>query len=778
MKFSYNWIRELVQGLDLASAKELAHTISMKTAECEGVHAIGEHLAEVCAARIVSVEPMGGDHNRKVVVETGRHGVKTVVCGAPNCRPGIITAYVPAGAVLGGKPLRKLAIGGVESDGMLASGIELGLNRDSSTILEFDAEPGAPIPGCAADSIFEIENKSINHRPDLWGHFGMAREIAAIRGLSLRDPVRSELVPAGEPAVGVQIDDLDLCPRYSALVFENVSVGPSPLWLQYRLHALDLNPINNIVDVTNCVMAELAQPMHAFDADALEGGTVFIRRARAGESVLALNDESYALDPAALVIADSSGAIAIAGVIGGQPTGITAKTRRVVLESANFHAGSIRKTSTRLKLRTDASMRFEKAQDPVNTVRGLARAVELFRQVSPGIRVAGGLADAGRPLAVPPPIRLSLDWVERVLGRNVRAEDARRILSALQFGVEESPARVFHVTVPSWRATKDISIKDDLAEEIGRVLGYDSIPPAAPALPAIVPAADPERSFHRQVRERCAAQGFTEVYNYSFLSEEAARKFGLEPDGHVRVENPRASDQVLMRMSLLPGIARNIDDNSRHFDCFRLFEIGYEIHKRPESLPNEIPHLAAALWRKDGDGAEGLLECKRLAECLLPGAEVVPVPPRSCEHPARAAEIRWRGHGVGRLGELDPSIVDGRAAVLDLDLAAIQPLCVAETKYRPLQRFPASAFDLSVVVGLRDLVGDLEKRLAAHAGPALKSIEFVRQYSGPPLAEGTKSVSFRLTVAARDRTLSSEEVGAIRQRIIDALRAEGYELRL
>jgi len=777
MKFSYNWIRELVDGLE-ADPKDLTHLITMKTAECEGVVPAGAHFADVCAARVIEVEPMGSSHNRKAVVDAGRLGRRTVVCGAPNCRPGIVTAYVPVGTVLDGKALQKITIGGVESEGMLASGAELGINRDSASIVEFDAEPGAPIPGCAPDHIIEIENKSINHRPDLWGHHGMAREIASILDRPLRDPVDLGRIPAGEAAFGVTIEDTALCPRYSALVFENVTVGPSPLWLQNRLQALDLNPINNIVDVTNYVMAEIAQPMHAFDADALQGGTIFIRLARAGESLVALNQEKYDLDAATLVIADADGAIAVAGVIGGLPTGITGKTRRVVLESANFQASSIRKTSGRLKLRTDASMRFEKAQDPVNTVRGLARALELLEQVSPGIRLVGGLADEGRPIRKPEPIRLPLDWLERKLGRAVDSAEVRRILTSLQFGVEESAPRVFSVSVPSWRATKDISIKDDLAEEVGRVLGYESITPVAPALPVRVPPSNPERAFHHSVRQSCAAQGFTEVYNYSFLSEEMVRRFQLDPERHVRVVNPRASDQGLMRMSLLPGIARNIESNSRHFDEFRLFEIGCEVHKQNEGLPCEVPHLAAAVWRKDGDGAAGLLECKRLAECLLPGAQVVPAESHPYEHPARAADLRWRGHVVGRLCELHPSIVEGRGAVLDLDLAAVEPLRTAESKYQPLRKFPSSSFDLSVVAGLRTLVGDLEVQLASHAGAEMVSIEFVRQYAGPPLPEGSKSVSYRLTVASPDHTLSSEEVTAIRARIIDGMRASGYELRL
>ncbi len=777
MKFSYNWICELVEGVQV-SPKELGHLITMKTAECEAVEPFGEHLAKVCAARVVEAEPIPGTRNKKVLVNTGRYGLKTVVCGAPNCRPGMTSAYVPAGVALPGGEIRCLEISGVVSDGMLASGAELGVNRDAEGILELLAEPGEPIPGCRPDWVLEIDNKSITHRPDLWGHLGLAREVAAILRLPLRDPVRLDWLPEAAADLEIEILNDELCPRYSALTFEMVSVQSSPLWLAYRLETIGLNPINNIVDVTNYIMAELAQPMHAFDRDTLRGNTIFVRTAAPGEFLVALNGETYKLDPATVVIADARGPVAIGGVIGGLDTGIVAGTRRIVLESANFHASSIRKTSGRLKLRTDASMRFEKGQDPANTVRGLARAIELFQEISPGIRLSGGLADAKRELPPPPRIALELDWMERKLGREVAREQVVEILRALAFGVEEESPRRLLVSVPSWRATRDVSIKDDLVEEVGRMVGYDSITPQAPLIPSAPPPANELRTFHHAVREMLAAQGFTEVYNYSFVSEETARRFGFDPAEHVAVLNPIASDQGLLRKSLVPGIWKNLLDNSRHFDSFRLFEIGYEIHKRPGELPDEIDHLAAAVYEREGDGRPGLFELKRLAECLMPGCEVRPASARPYEHPARSWELRWRECALGRLFELHPTLAAGRAAVLDVDLRKMRELGPPPKRYQPLRRFPSSAFDLSVVAGLRDLAGDIEKRLVELAGENLESIRFLRQYSGPPLPEGKQSLTWRLSVFAADHTLTAEEVGAIRARLIDGLRAAGYDLRL
>jgi phenylalanyl-tRNA synthetase beta chain len=415
----------------------------------------------------------------------------------------------------------------------------------------------------------------------------------------------------------------------------------------------------------------------------------------------------------------------------------------------------------------------------MNTLRGLARALELLEQVSPGIRLVGGLADSRGEFKAPAPIELSIDWLQRKLGRNLNAHEVRSILESLEFGVEEPSSGHFVVTVPSWRATKDISIKDDLLEEVGRMTGYGSITPQAPLVEAVVPPESASRLYLRAVRNMAAAQGFTEVYNYSFVNEEMVRAFEMDLAEHVGVTNPIASDQSLLRASLLPAIRKNILDNSRHLQSFRLFEVGREIHAKGRDLPEEVPHFVAAIYARAADGSASLFELKRLAECLMDGCQTWPAKPRPFEHPERAAIIQWRGEDIGRLSELHPSLgIEGRAAVLDLDVAKMEKLAHHDVRYQTLRRFPVSAFDLSVVANLREASGEIERRLAAAAGSDLVAIEFVRVYTGAPLPGDRKSVSYRLTVAAPDRTLSSEEVSTIRSRVIDAMRAAGYELRV
>jgi phenylalanyl-tRNA synthetase beta chain len=763
MKFSYNWLAEHIDGLTVPPA-EIGKLITMKTAECEGVEAHGAHFDHVVVAKVLTAEPIPGTHLAVTSVDTGRYGVKQVVCGAPNCRAGMLTAYVPPGHL--GVTTAKLR--GVDSDGMLASAKELGISAEDEGIIEFaEGEPGAAIAGCTADTIVEIDNKSLTHRPDLWGHYGMAREVAAIAGRPLKS-IPADL-PEGAPAVEIEIRDAKLCPRFSALRFENVTVQPSPLWLQQRLESVGLNPINNIVDVTNYLMAELAQPMHAYDAAKLQGGKIIVRVAEEGEPCPALNGQTYTLDSSNLVIADAGGPVGIAGVIGGGPSAISDATTTILLEAANFHAASIRKTSTKLKLRTDASMRFEKSQDPVNTVRALARAKWLLEQVSPGIRLVGGLADLYYPLPEVAPISFDLSWMRRKLGKpDLTAAEVTAILTSIAFGVSEADGH-FTVTVPSWRATKDISLKDDLVEEVGRMIGYGNLTPVPPLVPSVVPPLPPERAYLRGLRQLLTAQGYTEVYNYSFVNEAQATELGLPIEDHVRVVNPIAQGQELLRTSLLPNIKRNINDNAREYESFRMFEIGKEIHARGQELPEEIPHLAAVSFERHGDGVANLFELKRLAGTIAPSCTVEPAEARPFEHPFRSAKVILRNEAIGRLFEFHPAMVEtGRAAVLDLDLVKVQALRTAAGKYKPLRRFPTSAFDLTVPTAERELAGTVLGFIREHAGSLALDVRYLYDYKG----DKGRSMTFRITLGAPDRTLTGDEVTAIRSQLLAAVAAK------
>ncbi len=681
MKFSYNWLRELVPGLKM-DVTTLAQQITMKTAECEGVH-------------------------------------------DPGAFPGASVAAVAA------------------------------------------AERSEP------DSIIEIDNKSLTNRPDLWGHLGMAREVAAIAGLSVSDPVEDVPAAAASGDLSIAIEDSNLCARFSGQRVENVKVAPSPLWMQYRLNSLGVNPINNLVDVTNYVLCELGQPMHAYDADLL-GNAIVVRAARKGESILALNGEKYSLTEEDIVIADEHKPVGIAGIIGGNDTAIHAGTKRIVLEAASFPAAQVRKSSSRLKLRTDASMRFEKGQDPENTVRALARAVELLKQISPGSQAAQPI-DVYARKSTPPKIELDIDWAERKLGRPLLTDEVINIFKSLAFGVEQTNARKLLLTVPSWRATKDISIAEDLVEEIGRMVGYASITPQAPAVLAAPVARNLQHEQHSHLRSLLTGQGFTEVSNYSFISDADAEMFGYTTGNLLQVSNPIIAEQKYMRPSLLPAIRRNLSDNSRFFNDFRLFEIGREYSQGPNGAPVERTHLVAAIFGRESNGAS-LLEMKRVAQYIAADCKVVPAKAHSkTVHPERSAYVEINGQRVGLLYELRPSLLDrGRAAILDLDLDTLQSLPAQRQNYQPLRRFPTSSFDLSIVAGSHELVARLEEKLRQLAGEGLVSLQFLLIFPLPP---DKKSVSFRLTLGADDRTLTADEVTRTRERVVEGIKAAGYELR-
>jgi phenylalanyl-tRNA synthetase beta chain len=759
MRFSYQWIKDFVTGLD-THAKELEQLITVRTAESDGIHTVGELLHGARVARVVNAEPVPGTHIIKAIVDIGDAGSITVACGAPNCRAGLQTIWVPLG---------RKTIQGVESNGMLASAAELGVGRAHEGIIEWN-EPTITLE---PDQVIEIDNKSLTHRPDLWGHFGMAREVAAITKHPLRDPVDLSVLPSGSGGFQVRVGDEVLCPRFSAVAFEDVRVAPSPYWLQYRLTSVGMNPINNVVDITNYVAAELAQPMHAFDRDKLRGDRLLVRNAHADEKVLALDDHEYTLTAADGVVVDEAGPVAIAGIIGGKESAVSDATTRVVFEAANWNASQIRKTSARLKLRTDASMRFEKAQDPVNTPRALARAVELMKIVCPGARPSGGFTDVSESLGELPVIPLNLNVLDRKLGREIPQQEVVEILERLEFHTKPGGDRSLLVTVPSWRATKDVAVPDDLVEEVGRMVGYDTITPRPPLVECAPPPDDPKRNWLRDLRALLTSNGYTEVYNYSFLSDADAERFGLQPADTVRVLNPIASDQNILRSSLIPGIFATLELNRKHFASFRLFEMGREIHNQAPAMPREVLHLVAAIY----DAPSSLFELKRIAEAIAPEVRVEQVSEtQGHEHPTRTANLILGEAKVGRLFESHPSMIEGRAAILDLNLDRLLAERKPLSQYTPIRRYPTSAFDLSIVVPERLAEFQLKDEVRKHAGPLLESVEYLTQYPQP--SSGTKSISYRVTVGAPDRTLSSAEISAVRAEIIDKLQALGYELKV
>ena len=809
MKISIAWIREFCPFPLSDAPRQIGVRFSLATAEVEGVEARGEGLDRVLVARVLEVRPHpGADQLRLARIEAGPRR-EEVVCGAPNVRPGILVPYAPPGSVVGGREIRIAKIRGVESPGMLCSEAELGLSEEGGGLWELPAETPTGSTIAAAfpelcDIVLEVDNKSLTHRPDLWGHYGVAREFSAIYGAPLRPyAVREELArQGGDSGVRVSIasepagSTRPRCPRYVGLRVDGVNVGPSPDWIGRRLQAVGLRPISNVVDVTNLVMLELGQPLHAFDVAQIRGGEIHVRRAAAGESLKLLDGSTAALSSQDLVIADREGPVALAGVMGGERSGISDATTSVFIESANFDAAGVRRSSIRT-VRTDSSARFEKALDPELARLAILRAAGLLLDLCPGARVVGPLQDVGYTPRAPITIHLSPAAVAQRLGAPIDASRTRGILTALGFTVQEAARGTdsphWEVRVPSWRATKDVSIFEDLVEEVGRLYGYDNIPPGPPLWPVVAPSPNPTRKLERRAREFLARRGgLNELMTYAMVGAAHCRAFGLDPEAHLKLQNPMSEDLDRMRREITPVHLEKARENLRFFKEFGFFELGRVYRKEPaelrsRDLPRETSRLAGLLQFSRKDVAHFytvrslVLDLLRHLERGEAGVEPLAAD-RTWIHPRVGGEVRLGGASVGIIYRVHPATarrleLEGDTICFDLDFDAIAALPQRESRYRKLPRFPFVTFDVAVVAPEQTEARAVEAVIRAAAGEVLRSLAVFDVYQGPNLPPGKKSLAFQIAVGADDRTLGSAEAEAVRARVTAALAGCGYQLR-
>lgn len=651
-----------------------------------------------------------------------------------------------------------------------------------------------------SDTVFDIDNKSLTHRPDLWGHYGFAREVAAIYSLPLKPLALAEL-PAAPAGIAVEVPvSADLCPRYNALVIENIQVGPSPDWLVEKLAAVGARAINNIVDLTNYVLYEVGQPMHAFDRAKLSGGKIAVRMAQPEERLATLDGGEHTLSADMLVIADGDKAVALAGVMGGANSEVDAATTALVLESANFHPTSVRRTAAKLAIRTESSMRFEKGLDPVQTETGLRRFVELLKQICPEMKIVGGLADSDRSSQDTPLIATRYSWINAKLGTALPTEQITGILTRLGFGVE-SEGDQLQVKVPSWRATGDIGIPEDLVEEVGRVYGYDNISPVAPLTPVEPVQPSALHSLILKLRQTLSgALRFTEVLNYAFVGEKLLQQVGLSPDNHLALANPLASDQNLLRTSLVPNMLKITAENLRFKKAFAIYELDRVFQtelKTGTIFEHETFELCALLadvsWKKGPDASQqAFYAIKGQAEHLLnqlnlagqvkiyPPAPETPLDPWC--HPGRTAEIWIDSTRIGRLTQVHPQVLENleiKAGVglLELNLTTLLTLPLAGYRFAGVQKYPTVPFDISLICGEQTLIADVESCIGASAPERIQTLKLFDIYRGENLGSGQKSLAFTVTFAAPDHTLGPEEIEKLQQGVISALEAQNYTVR-
>ncbi len=796
MKLSLNWIGRYVD-LGGLSPEKVAEDLTLSVAEIEGIETFGAELGEVVVGEVLSCRPHpDSDHLHLCKVADGGEEALDVVCGAPNVAQGQKVPFARAGTVLpGGVKLKKTRIRGALSLGMILSEQEMGLAAESEGILVLpaDAPVGKPLTEVlpVLDTILEIDNKSITHRPDLWGHYGFARELAALYGRKLKPAVGEVRLPGKGETVPIHIEAKDLCKRYIGLVLEGLSVGPAPAWMRYLLAAVGQRPISNIVDLTNFLLLDLGQPMHAFDLERLRGPEIRVRRAWEGEVLRTLDGVDRRLTPADLVIADAEGAVALAGVMGGEESEIRPETRKMLLESANFDPVTIRRTAFRTALRSESSARFEKSLDPALAMTAVLKFVELLEEVCPGAKPSGPAVDAGgwkyEGLQVP----LRRARVALKLGVEIPDERIEAILSSLSFTLHPSPEG-WRVDVPSFRATKDISIEDDLIEEIGRIYRYDNIPPKAPLAALELTWKDPALVLDRKVRHILSGDlRMREAYNYSFLPDDLARRLGLEGQEYLVLQNPIAENLSRIRRDVLPGLLGSLELNLRHREEVRLFEIGkgYLPEIRDErGQPFEVRQAAGLLARKKGEnpfaeakGAlEHLVDRLDLGEAVfdLPGGEGLP----PYVHPVRSLRLLVGGKEAGFMGELHPEAMDAlgvscEAALFSLDLKALQDAPKVERKYVPLPTYPPILVDVAVVVDEDRRVGEVEEVIRKAGKKLVSKVELFDIFRGPSLGEGKKSLAFHVTLLSPERTLGEKEEKKFLDRLRKTLPGIGASLR-
>lgn len=793
MNISIRWLSRYVDLSD-QRPEDIADNLTMSTAEVEGVTAFAAGLDELVIGHVLERDKHPNADKLSICkVDLGKGEPSQIICGAPNVAAGQRVVVIQPGQVLpDGTKIKKGKIRGEESLGMICSERELGLSEDHEGIIVLDKDYSAGLPLAqvldCADHVIEIDNKSINHRPDLWGHYGIARELAAILGRELQPwGARLEL-PASGDSLDLSVEDQSACPRYLGLCVEGVQQQRSPDWMRYLLHAVGQRSINLLVDLTNFVMLDLGQPMHAFDRRQLQGD-VTVRRAKAGERMHTLDEIERELQDEDLLITSGGAPVALAGIMGGQGSMVQDDTTSLFLESANFHAATVRRTSTRLGLRTDSSARFEKTLDPALCEEAVHRYLGLLQELCPTAKASGPLCDPAEWSYPGLQVELRRARLDLKLGHVVPDDTVEGILSSLDFGVSKTEAG-WAVDIPSFRASKDIAIEDDLIEEVGRMFRYDNIP-AVPLVSVVaVPPKDPELALAREM-SRCAALELAchEVYNYSFVPDQVLEAVQAGDQEYSIVSNPVAPEICRMRRHVMPSLLAACAPNMRSAEEVRMFEHGkgYQPeHKDADGLPQETRELALVWSRKGGDPYPEL----RSAVLGMLSRQGFPV---SADDLSSATETRWvhpqktvaltlADQEVGYLGSLHPQVarnleMPSTTAICSLDLRALLRAGKSEKHFVEMSRFPPQPVDVALLVPDAVQVKTCVEFLHKAGRKLVQGVELFEVYRGQGVPAGHKSLNFTVTLGASDRTLSGKDEEKYLSKVRQGVAEIGGELR-
>jgi len=801
MKLSLNWLKDYID-IEMP-IDDLSHLLTMAGLEVEGIEPVGQSLDDIIVAKLLEVETHPkADRLSVCQIDNGKETVQ-VVCGAPNLEVGSLVPFIPAGKCLpNGMEIKESKLRGVMSKGMLLAEDEMGLTDDHTgiMILPSDFCPGTPLSSFSvSDWVFDLSITP--NRPDWTSVLGVAREISAITGQGLKRPeitITEGNTPINE-LTSVTIKDVTGCPRYAAGVIQNVALGPSPFWMRYRLFLSDIRSIDNIVDVTNYVLMEMGQPLHAFDFHRLRENRIEVRRAEDGETFSTLDGETRTLNNETLMICDGERAVALAGIMGGLNSEIFEGTKDILLESAFFDSVTIRRGSKRLGLSTEASYRFERGADIEGVTTALKRAMSLISDLAGG-RIATGIIDNYPETYTPPNVKIRVDKTNRILGTTLSKDIINGYMKALEMDVQDVNENELAIRPPSFRV--DIAREADLIEEVARLFGYENIPVTYPSIRAGQISEAPELVLRDQIRSLMVGLGFNEIITYSFISPESADILGADEKSRLRsfvhLLNPLTVDQSVMRTSLIPGVLGAIKTNVSHDEKdLKLFEWGKVFFQREkDQQPDETLFLTGVMtglyeqktWYDDERSVD-FFDIKGAVEVLLNGLglEVITFQNKGKIQgydPEKSSEVYCSGVHIGHVGRVSSKVLEAydlekeNAYMFEFDIQALMKHVPDTKTFQPFAKFPAVYRDISLLVNRGIESGRILEIIKQKGGELFESVQIFDLYEGEKLDPSEKALAFRVCYRSKDGTLDGGEINQLHESIIEKIRQEtGGKLR-
>ena len=811
MKVSLNWIRDYVQLPADADLKKLAYDLTMSTVEVEDATDLGASFHDMVVGVINTIEQHPNADKLKVCKTDIGGRVEDIVCGGSNLREGMKVAVALPGAMCKWHgegdlvEIKKSKLRGVDSYGMICGAVEIGLadlfpTKEEAHILDlsdFDAPAGTPLADALDlnDIILEIDNKSMTNRPDLWGHYGIAREIAALYDLPMTQFPHFDRNVENTSGFHVTVEDTERCPRMTGTQIENVCVKPAPYWMQVRIWKTGMRPINALVDITNYVMLATGQPSHAYDSDHI-AGHIIVRRAKAGETLTLLNGKELPLSTDDLTIADDAGIVGLAGVMGGAKDSILPTTSKVILEIANFQAAGIRRTALRYDNRTEASARYEKAIDPERCDQALDLSMQLFSQLYPEMKVTG-LVDQYPEHLKPAEIDVALSWLERRLGKHLSPDEIKHKMELLGYSITFNGDNM-HVVVPTWRSTGDVSIQADIMEEVARMYGYENFE-AEPITTTFDGAINQlDKDLERRIKEYLAIRcGMQEIFTYPWMEESYVNAVLQSTEGILSLSTPPSPAEQFVRSSLLPNLCKAVVKNERYFDEFSIFETAQvfrdENYTSPydprEKLPSQRKNVAGAFATTGKDITALFRKAKGVVEMMARYVHMETLTFKQAEKPVWADNVVWLNiyRGDEKVGDLALlakkvsmacGIKNMNVMLFQLDQDSLVPLKSRTNTFTHLAEYPMTDYDISLLVDGSVQWKDVAQTVRGIKSELLHGAAFVDEYRGKQVPAGKKSLTLRLAIGSKDKTLTSAEIEEVASGVLNKIAKRfGAELR-